>query len=65
MATVRFSDQLKDNIRNNARAMFKEGIDKAKADVPAQWPDNLNQSLLPADVIAKFNALTKYKMKKE
>ena len=62
MATVRFSDQLKDNIRNNARAMFKESIDKAKADVPAHWADKLYQSFFPADVIAKFNALPDYAM---
>ena len=35
MATVRFSEQLKDNIYDNAKAMFKANIDKAKADVPA------------------------------
>ena len=62
MATVRFSDQLKDNIRNNARAMFKESIDKAKADVPAHWADKFYQSFFPADVIAKFNALPDYAM---
>ena len=65
MATVRFSDQLKGNIRDNARAMFKESIDKAKADVPAHWADKLYQSFFPADVIAKFNALPDYAMKKE
>ena len=65
MATVRFSDQLKDKIRDNARAMFKESIDKAKADVPAHWADKLYQSFFPADVIAKFNALPDYAMKKE
>ena len=65
MATVRFSDQLKDSIRENAKAMFKESIDKAKADVPAHWADKLYQSFFPADVIAKFNALPDYAMKKE
>jgi hypothetical protein len=62
MATVRFSDQLKDNIRNNARAMFKDSIDKAKADVPAHWADKFYQSFFPADVISKFNALPPYAM---
>ena len=62
MATVRFSDQLKDNIRNNARAMFKDSIDKAKADVPAHWADKFYQSFFPADVISKFNALPDYAM---
>ena len=62
MATVRFSDQLKDNIRNNAKAMFKESIDKAKADVPAHWADKFYQSFFSADVISKFNALPDYAM---
>ena len=65
MATVRFSDSLQDSIRENAKAMFKESIDKAKADVPAHWADKLYQSFFPADVIAKFNALPDYAMKKE
>lgn len=65
MATVRFSDQLKDNIRTNARAMFKESIDKAKADVPAHWADKFYQSFFPADDIAKFNALPDYAMAKK
>lgn len=62
MATVRFSDTLKDTIRNNARAMFKANIDKAKADVPAHWADKMYQSFFPADVISKFNALPDYAM---
>ena len=35
MATVRFSESLKDDINKNAKAMFKANIEKAKADVPA------------------------------
>ena len=57
MATVRFSEQLKDNIYDNAKAMFKANIDKAKADVPAHWADKMYQSFFPAEVIAKFKAL--------
>ena len=62
MATVRFSDALKSEIRNNAKAMFKANIDKAKADVPAHWADKIYQGFFPADDIAKFNALPNYAM---
>jgi hypothetical protein len=62
MATVRFSDALKGEIRNNAKAMFKQNIDKAKADVPAHWADKVYQGFFPADDIAKFNALPAHAM---
>ena len=62
MATVRFSDALKGEIRNNAKAMFKQNIDKAKADVPAHWADKIYQGFFPADDIAKFNALPAHVM---
>jgi hypothetical protein len=65
MATVRFSDSLKDDIRKNARAMFTKAIDEAKADVPAHWADKFYQSFFPSDVISKFNALPDYAMKTE
>ena len=65
MATVRFSDSLKDDIRNNARAMFTKAIDEAKADVPAHWADKMYQSFFPSDVIAQFNSLPPYAMKEE
>lgn len=65
MATVRFSDALKGEIRNNAKAMFKQNIDKAKADVPAHWADKIYQGFFPADDIAKFNALPKYTMQEK
>jgi len=65
MATVRFSDTLKETIRNNARAMFKQNIDKAKADVPAHWADKIYQGFFPADDIAKFNALPAYAMQEK
>ena len=62
MATVRFSDTLKETIRGNAKAMFKDSIAKAKADVPAHWADKMYECFFPADVIAKFNALPDYAM---
>jgi len=65
MATVRFSEQLKDNINDNAKAMFKDNIAKAKRDVPAHWADKMYQSFFPAEVIAKFKALPDYAMDKK
>ncbi len=65
MATVRFSDALKSEIRNNAKAMFKQNIDKAKADVPAHWADKIYQGFFPADDIAKFNALPPHVMQEK
>ena len=65
MATVRFSDALKSEIRNNAKAMFKQNIDKAKADVPAHWADKIYQGFFPADDIAKFNALPAHVMQEK
>jgi hypothetical protein len=65
MATVRFSDSLCEDIRNNAKAMFKKAFDEAKADVPAHWADKMYQSFFPSDIIAKFNALPSYAMKEE
>ena len=65
MATVRFSDSLKDEIYDNAKAMFKANIDKAKNDVPTHWADKMYQSFFPAEVIAKFKALPDYAMDKQ
>ena len=65
MATVRFSDALKSEIRNNAKAMFKANIDKAKADIPAHWADKIYQGFFPADDIAKFNALPPHVMQEK
>ena len=65
MATVRFSESLKDDINKNAKAMFKANIEKAKADVPAHWADKMYQCFFPAEIIAKFKALPDYAMDKE
>ena len=64
MATVRFSEQLKDEINDNAKAMFKANIEKAEQDIPSHWADKIYQCFFPADVIAKFKALPDYAMKK-
>lgn len=65
MATVRFSDTLKDTIRKNAREMFKANIEKAKADVPAHWADKMYQSFFNEHVRSQFNALPDYAMGKK
>ena len=60
MATVRFSDALKDTIRTNAKKMFEDNIKKTEADYPSTWADKFYNSFFPADVIVKFNALPDY-----
>ena len=62
MATVRFSDSLKHDIRINAKAMFEAKIEAARKDVPSHWADKMYQCFFPADVIAKFDALPDYAM---
>ena len=42
MATVRFSDALKDTIRTNAKNMFEANIKKTIADYPSTWADKIN-----------------------
>ena len=65
MATVRFSDALKDTVRTNAKKMFEENIRKTVADYPSTWADKFYNTFFPADVIAKFNALPDYAMDKK
>lgn len=65
MATVRFSETLKDNIRRKAKDMFKESIKKAEENYPTTWADKMYDCFFPADVVAKFNALPAYAMKEQ
>lgn len=65
MATVRFSETLKEDIRRKARDMFKESIKKAEQNFPTTWADKMYDCFFPADVVAKFNALPAYAMKEE
>ena len=65
MATVRFSESLKDDIERSAKKMFEANIDKAKKDIPTHWADKMYQCFFPAEVIAKFKALPSYAMDKE
>ena len=60
MATVRFSDSLKGEIRNKAKAMFQDRIKQAKDNVPAHWADKVYECFFPADVRQKMASLPDY-----
>jgi len=62
MATVRFSDRLKETVRRNAREMFNTQIQQAKASFDPTWGDKIYDKLFSAEDIAKFNALPKWAM---
>ena len=57
MATVRFSQQLQDDIVKNAKRMFDDNIEQAKKNYPKDWGKKLYDSLFSADIQAKMNAL--------
>ena len=57
MATVRFSQQLQDDIVRNAERMFDDNIKQAKENYPKDWGKKLYDSLFSADIQAKMNAL--------
>jgi len=60
MATVRFSDKLKDDIQRNARDVFKEKIKEAWNDTPVTWSaENLYNTIFPKDLRDKMDALPK------
>lgn len=65
MATVRFSDTLKGEIRNNAKAMFQGKIEQAKDNVPAHWADKVYECFFPADVRQKMASLPDYVLRKQ
>lgn len=60
MATVRFSDSLKGEIRDKAKAMFADKIKQAKDNVPAHWADKVYECFFPADVRQKMASLPDY-----
>ncbi len=60
MATVRFSDSLKSEIRNKAKVMFADKIKQAKDNVPAHWADKVYECFFPADVRQKMASLPDY-----
>ena len=57
MATVRFSQQLQDDIVRNAERMFDANIKHAQENYPKDLSSNLYDSLFSADIQAKMNAL--------
>ena len=57
MATVRFSQQLKDDIISNASDMFAEGIKNAQENVPKDWGKKIYDSLFSPETQTKMNAL--------
>ena len=65
MATVRFSDTLKGEIRNNAKAMFQDKIKQAQDNVPAHWADKVYECFFPADVRQKMASLPAYVLRKQ
>jgi hypothetical protein len=65
MATVRFSDQLKGEIRSSAKAMFQDKIKQAIDNVPAHWADKVYESFFPADVRQKMASLPDYVLRKQ
>lgn len=60
MATVRFSDTLKGEIRNNAKAMFQDKIAQAVDNIPTHWADKVYECFFPADVRQKMASLPDY-----
>ena len=60
MATVRFSDTLKGEIRNNAKNMFVNKIAQAVDDIPTHWADKVYECFFPADVRQKMASLPDY-----
>lgn len=64
MATVRFSDSLKGEIRNKAKAMFQDKIKQARDNVPAHWADKVYECFFPADVRQKMASLPDYVLRK-
>ncbi len=57
MATVRFSEKLQKDVEDNARAIFKDKIDKARASYPREWADKLYDSVLSQEDQQHMNAL--------
>lgn len=65
MATVRFSDTLKGEIRNNAKAMFQDKIQQAKDNVPAHWADKVYRCFFPQNVRDTMASLPDYVLRKQ
>lgn len=64
MATVRFSDNLKHEIRGKAKAMFEDKIKETKANVPAHWADKVYECLFSQVVRDQLKALPDWAIRK-
>lgn len=64
MATVRFSDSLKGEIRDKAKCMFADKIKQAKANVPAHWADKVYECLFSQVVRDQLKALPDWAIRK-
>tara|TARA_R110000823_G_scaffold9739_13_gene33729 strand:- start:13 stop:663 length:651 start_codon:yes stop_codon:yes gene_type:complete len=62
MATVRFSDELRNNIMDNAKRIFSSRIGELEADIPKHWAMTV-YDLMYGDNKAKILALPKGYMK--
>ena len=58
MATVRFSDKLKDEIERKAKDIFAKELNDIRADIPATWSaEYLYNTVFPKDIRDKMDAL--------
>lgn len=57
MATVRFSEKLQKDVEDNARDIFKDKIDKARASYPREWADKLYDSVFSPEDQRHMDAL--------
>ena len=64
MATVRFSDSLKGEIRDKAKCMFADKIKQAKDNVPAHWADKVYECLFSQVVRDQLKALPDWAIRK-
>lgn len=57
MSTVRFSQQLKNDIIGNARDLFTDDIKKAQINVPKDWGKKIYDSIFSPEIQTKMNDL--------
>ena len=65
MATVRFSDTLKGEIRNKAKAMFQDKISETMRNIPTHWADKVYRCFFPQDVRTTMASLPDYVLPKK
>tara|TARA_R100000231_G_scaffold124251_1_gene94497 strand:- start:1543 stop:2229 length:687 start_codon:yes stop_codon:yes gene_type:complete len=65
MATVRFSDTLKGEIRSRAKAMFQDKISETIRNIPTHWADKVYECFFPANVRNTMASLPDYVLPKK